>query len=221
MHWLGLTTSFWWPLSLFILLSPQQGLRCRMGGKKRKHKQTKQNPKTEQNWVKEQQQKVRVEWTGFQMPLSLHWGPRWIATNIKLVLCLFKEKLRWWFLSTGFVTPQLRGPLPIVHTLWYSDLEALGMSFLCIMWTLLLYLCPDCYWTIPWWKLSSGWLTKGLHPYHICLCLRGLLVMCWIPSLSTYRRPPIDVFISQWCFSPFLPNQYIISCMHHLLSSII
>ena len=53
------------------------------------------------------------------------------------------------------------------------DPDALGMSLLWVMWTLLLYLGPDFYWPIHWWELCPIQLTVELNPYTTTSALRA------------------------------------------------
>lgn len=73
------------------------------------------------------------------------------------------------------MTPSLHGVTfcsrclwdPVVRSSLTSELDAWGVSFLWIIWTLLLYLCFDCSCPIYGWDLFSGWLTVWPSLDHI------------------------------------------------------
>ena len=62
---------------------------------------------------------------------------------------------------------------PVMQTPCSLDLDDLGMSFVWVIWTLLLFWGPACYWTIHWWELPSSWLRGSTHTF----CM--LLYRCW------------------------------------------
>ena len=71
---------------------------------------------------------------------------------------------------------------PVVHT---PDLDALGMSFVWVIWTQLLYLGPDHYWPVCWWELPSGWL-RGLTSTLSCM----LFYRCWQDKENNTKTIP-------------------------------
>ena len=108
---------------------------------------------------------------------SFIWGLFLCLPILVVTLCLFLCIRLICFDTLSVEWPCILGILwdPVVQTPLSPDLDALGMSSVWVMWTLLLCFSPDYYCPVHWWELSSFWLAKKLNPHNIlhvvCCCI--------------------------------------------------